>query len=290
MTTKTEIRAALVARGLIPSETMWTRQTGGRTNQVWRIDFKAQSLICKIYAPSDGNPLYPNFARAEFATLTALQGQDIAPEPLTMFALNGVDVVVYHHLTGHPWREDLSSVAALLARIHAQQAPAILRMLPSGSKALRNQIDAILAECTASLPFERDADGPDIGPTQSPNLIHTDVVASNIVVTQNGPKLIDWQCPALGDPCEDLASFLSPAMQCLYGNPPLSDPEVQTFLDAYPNKNTVQRYRLLAPLFHQRIAAYCLWKSEQGDLDYADAMQLELSAIDHIERHKEHAG
>ena len=34
-------------------------------------------------------------------------------------------------------------------------------------------------------------------------------------------RLIDWQCPALGDPAEDIACFLSPAMQVIYGAGPL---------------------------------------------------------------------
>ena len=37
--------------------------------------------------------------------------------------------------------------------------------------------------------------------------------------------MIDWQCPAAGDPCEDIYSFLSPAFQILSGRAAIEDLE-----------------------------------------------------------------
>ena len=101
----------------------------------------------------------------------------------------------------------------------------------------------------------------------------------NIITGPQGITLIDWQCPALGDPAEDLAAFLSPAMQWLYRGQTLTPDQEQVFLSAYPNPETTARYRALKPLFHWRMAAHCLWKSERGAQDYATALRLELQAL-----------
>jgi aminoglycoside phosphotransferase (APT) family kinase protein len=59
--------------------------------------------------------------------------------------------------------------------------------------------------------------------------------------------LIDWQCPAVGDPCEDIAIFLSPAMQLAYRGTVLSRAEEQVFLTAYSDASTLKRYANIAP-------------------------------------------
>ncbi len=106
------------------------------------------------------------------------------------------------------------------------------------------------------------------------------MVPANIIKDPAGPTLIDWQCPAIGDAAEDLATFLSPAMQSLYAGQSLSGNEQSRFLDAYGNADAVDFYRALKPLFHRRMAAHCLWKAERGSLDNAEAMQLELAELE----------
>jgi thiamine kinase-like enzyme len=108
-------------------------------------------------------------------------------------------------------------------------------------------------------------------------VIHGDAVPGNILMSNQGVVLIDWQCPALGDPCEDIAAWLSPAMQWLYAGKPLTNAQADTFLNAFPSE-TAARYRTLAPLFHWRMAAHCQWKAQRGAADYHKALQLELAA------------
>jgi len=280
------IRQELENRQAVPAGARWTSLKGGRTNLVWRVDFSGTSLVCKLFTPAAANPLYPNFAAAEHTSLAELHGAGIAPDPIALIHCKSGDVVLYQHLEGDTWTSDTASVSRLLAQVHHQTPYAGLRVLSSGSVALIAQINGILADCKKRnwTPAIND---PKIGAAKRAVLIHTDVVANNIVVTPEGPRLIDWQCPALGDACEDLASFLSPAMQFLYGDGPLDGGDVSVFLAAYPDKDTVIRYRMLAPLFHLRIAAYCQWKLERGDPDYAQALQLELSAINQAECQKE---
>jgi thiamine kinase len=63
-----------------------------------------------------------------------------------------------------------------------------------------------------------------------PVLLHTDVVLGNLILGDNGLRLIDWQCPAIGDLIVDIMMFLSPAMHEIYGSGKLSMKYHQTFL------------------------------------------------------------
>jgi aminoglycoside phosphotransferase (APT) family kinase protein len=88
-------------------------------------------------------------------------------------------------------------------------------------------------------------------------LIHTDFGPGNLIEGSDGLKAIDWQCPAAGDPAEDLAAFLSPALQILYGRPPLTSAQEAALLDAYDDAETTARLQQLRPFFDWRMAAYC---------------------------------
>ena len=83
--------------------------------------------------------------------------------------------------------------------------------------------------------------------------------------------------PATGDATEDLATFLSPAMQWLYRGRVLSPPETEAFLAAYPDPAVTARYLRLQPLYRWRMAAHCLWKADRGAPDYRHALALELA-------------
>lgn len=123
---------------------------------------------------------------------------------------------------------------------------------------------------------------PDVVPSGRRALLHGDPVPGNLILSPDGPVLIDWQCPATGDPTEDLAIFLSPAMQMFYRGRPLSADEAATFLGAYGDAATVARYRALAPWHHWRMAAYCLWRMARGGGDSraeAAAFDAELAAM-----------
>jgi hypothetical protein len=69
----------------------------------------------------------------------------------------------------------------------------------------------------------------------------------------------------VGDPVEDLACFLSPAMMVLYAAPPHGAAAVRRFLDTYAAADaaTAERYRRDGAAWHYRIAAYCLWRSHR---------------------------
>lgn len=243
----------------------WQPLQGGRTNRLWRVG----SLVVKLYVHGAHSPLFPNDPQAEAAALRLAAPFDLAPE----LRLTGSNWLAYTYAEGQPWNGgDPAPVASTLAAVHALPCSEF-RQTGSGSAALIAQTFAIASQCQGCLPAP-PAD-PGVAPTV-PRVIHGDAVAGNILVTGQKLTLIDWQCPAMGDPAEDLAAFLSPAMQWLYRGAPLSDAQEAAFLAGYRDQETVVRFQKLKPIFRWRMAAHCLWRAERGNAGYAAAIALEL--------------
>ncbi len=255
------------ARLGLPAETVWQPLHGGRVNRLWRTG----DAVVKLYDPAGASVLFPNSAKDESLALRFAAPHGLAPRHLAQGQAEGADWLAWAHAPGTPWQHDPAVPARLLARLHALPAPPGFRRRPGGSA-------AILAQGTSiGAPWPAPPD-PVVPPCPAPSPLHGDPVPGNILT--DGPRalLIDWQCPATGDPAEDLALFLSPAMQVLYRGAPLTPAETAEFLAAYGNPASVARYRLLAPLLHWRIAAHCAWRARRGDPGYADAVQAEHAA------------
>ncbi len=253
---------------------------GGRTNSIWRITGRAGDFVCKLYQSQNDNPLFPNDPKAEVLALQALEGHKIAPALHSVFQTRLGTCVIYSYEEGSVWSGDTAPVALLLRRLHAMAPPATLRSIPSGSGALWNASRDIAGMCSDVPPeLLQVPQSPPVPACENPSFLHGDAVAGNILIGAGGARLIDWQCPAAGDPCEDIAVFLSPAMQHLYGENQLSNGEVAAFLNAYGDEKTAARFKALQPFFYMRMAAYCLWKAQRGQADYLHAMQLELAAL-----------
>ncbi|MGO4906732.1 phosphotransferase family protein [Pseudorhodobacter sp. W20_MBD10_FR17] len=246
----------------------WHKLEGGRVNLLWR----ANDMVIKQYQHGGASPLFPNDPQAEANALTYLAPFDAAPKLVAL----GSGWLVYHYCHGAAWQFGPEYPAHTLARLHQIPVPqGIFRAAPSGSAQLLAQAKAIAALCAARLP-PAPLD-PDLAPGPV-CLIHGDAVPGNFILDQGRTTLIDWQCPAIGDPAEDIATFLSPAMQWLYRGAPLTAQETKSFRDATPAKN-LARYDRLAMIYHWRMAAHCLWKAEHDAPDYAQALQLELAAL-----------
>lgn len=264
----------------LPANAVWTALTGGRTNRVWRVQAADGDFVCKLYRGRDDNPLFANDPHAEFACLTALAGQSIAPEPGRILERAAGTVLLYRYLEGPVWRRNVEPVAELLRRVHAISPPVGLRNSPVGADAVLAQAEGILASVSDSaarllLEFRPAVEAP------PPALcfLHGDVVPANLLQTPEGLRLIDWQCPALGDPADDLACFLSPAMQVVYGRGPLDAEQAEAFLLAYDDPRVAERYRAMRPAYNYRMAAYCLWRVQQGNPDYRTAFEAELAVL-----------
>jgi thiamine kinase len=220
----------------------WTPLPGGRVNRLWQ----QGDLVLKIYDPAGASPLFANDPRAEAAALRHTAPHGLAPE----LRAEGAGWVAYAHVPGTTWQSDVTRVAGLLAKLHALPLPQ----------------DPAIPIQAQDWPFP-------------PCLIHGDPVPGNILVQRDQALLIDWQCPALGDPAHDLALFLSPAMQRLYAGKSLSRADHDLFLMTYPNRETVARYQTQARPLHRRIADHCLWRAARSDPGYAEAARAELALL-----------
>lgn len=257
----------------------WVPLEGGRSNRAWRLG----PLVVKLYDSNDGNPVFPNDPAAERLALEWLAPEGIAPRLQGHGRTDSGAVLVYAHVAGTEWREGPGRVARRLDRLHAIAPPPGLRQRPGGSAMLAAETRHILSLCPpgalrdnllAAAPA-----GPAVPPATQRAFLHGDPVPGNLIDAARGLVLIDWQCPAEGDPVEDHAIFLSPAMQMLYRGCPLSDAETDAYFTALADPETAARYRRAAPWYHWRMAAYCLWRGADRHPGEARAMAAELAAL-----------
>ncbi|NSY38743.1 phosphotransferase [Leisingera sp. ANG59] len=254
------------------------RLTGGRSNHVWR----AGALVIKLYAEGGANPLFSNDSGREVAILAALSGTGMVPPLVQTGTFEGQKWLCYAHVNGSPWQEDTAHVARFLGRVHDLAAPPGLPDGVNGSAALEQQTLDILKECNDRKALAELRPLGRVPPLQQTQLIHGDPVPGNLLAHDGTLTLIDWQCPQIGDPAEDLALFLSPAMQLMYRGEPLTKTQEDSFLRAYPDPRIAGRTLALKPWFHWRMAAYCLWRAERGGERDWQAFELERAALQSI--------
>ncbi len=271
----------LVLQGVIGEFQNVSELSGGRTNHLWRFHDGAGLRVLKLFAKTATPPLFPNDPDAEQLILKALTGTGLAPELQGAGSSAQGRWILYSYLPGHSWQRDARCVGAALRQVHHLPAVSGLRIAPNGSAALIAQTRGILNDCHGSMASELKAiqpPDPGVPPTQ-PKVIHSDPVPANILVSGRTLTFIDWQCPALGDPCDDLGIFLSPAMHFIYRGDPLNPSEREHLFAGYGDPDIQARYEALAPLFHWRMAAHCLWRAERGAPGYAKALELERTAL-----------
>ena len=242
----------------------WQGLPGGRSNRVWRVG----DLVVKCHDPAAATPLFPNDAGMEARALRRFGPQGLAPR----LRAAGKGWIIYDHLPGRIGPGDPAAVAAMLHRLHSlpRSGGAPFRLLPNGSAALLSHARGFAPPGLPPPPAD-----PRIPPVP-PRPVHADAVPGNILTTPAGPLLIDWQCPGLGDPVEDLATLLSPAMMWLYTGGKAPDGWAEALLHHYPDRATADRTRALLPLYRWRIAAHCALRAARGDAAYARALRIEL--------------
>ena len=275
---KNQLQNYLLMQGILSNQTVWHAQTGGQTNKVWRL-IGEKDLICKLYLETNTNPLFNNTPEAEYRCLLWLDGSDIAPKPYKYLKTPFGDVLLYNYIKGHTWSHDVEAVSELLTRIRKHKHPKGLRILsnlPSDIKQTGLEIINKLNSYHKSKLIEicPDVTISDIEPV----FLHTDVVPGNLILSDKGLRLIDWQCPAIGDPIVDIMMFLSPSMHEIYGLGKLSMKDHEGFLMCL-SSDLRNRYNIIGPLYHWRLAAYCFWKAEQGSIEYENAAFAEIDLL-----------
>ncbi len=116
--------------------------------------------------------------------------------------------------------------------------------------------------------------------------VHTDAGPGNLIEGPEGLRLIDWQCPGMGDPVEDLFSFLAPCFQILFQHAPLTAEERGDFLAAYGDAEVAARLEVMTQFYAYRMLAYCcLRRLRLSECDktaaerYRRAFEAELSLL-----------
>lgn len=257
------------------------RLSGGRTNAVWKVADETKTVTLKLYARDRRNDLFPNDPRAERLCLQHLAGTGLAPQFIASGTSDTGDWALFSFVEGKTWSHNAGQVGTHMKALHAQPKPSGLRLAQNGSEELAVQTHRLLSLCNRDRSDElwtASPKTPSVPPTQTV-LIHGDPVPGNLLVAQDKLYFIDWQCPGIGDAASDLAIFLSPAMQYLYRGAPLMPQEEIDCLSAYGVSAVVERYHQLRPWFHWRMAAYCLWRVQQGEVEYKRGFELERDAL-----------
>ncbi|UYV37573.1 aminoglycoside phosphotransferase family protein [Rhodobacteraceae bacterium D3-12] len=275
------MREALFSRQIISPTSKVVPLTGGRTNHLWRADTVNGPIVIKSYTKPGNNPLFPNSPDDEERVLRHLHGTALAPDLLDFLHLPHGPVLVYSHIDGSTWHDETSKAARAFEQLHDAPLLPSLPRAPDGSAELTKQTLAILKACKHAKAHTI----ADLRPTsQVPAsgvdcLLHGDPVPGNLITNTDRIVFIDWQCPMRGDPVNDLAIFLSPAMQLIYRGAVLTKAQEESFLKSFTDANLIQRHHALTPWYHWRMAAYCLWRYENGAEEYHAAMTLELAAL-----------
>ena len=306
------ILAVLKADGILhegPSDTLSLELlTGGFWNRVYRLRSKedtAMDWVVKQFVQVPVNPLFPILPNAEYAALQFLEEQACAPKPIAFIADSPVgSLLVYGYVQGSSWNGDLVAAATLLARVQRIPIDAFathaFRKLPTESPELLDHADAMLQRHPGAFSDSVRELRPlvstePIHPRHREVLVHSDCGPGNMVSSPDGLRLIDWQCPGLGDELQDVVTFLSPAMQVLYGYPVLTDSQEQQFLDVYfsalgqtpsDSQETHARLHRIRSSHHYRFAGYCAMRAQDTAASeqktsrlYRDALQAEIQIL-----------
>ena len=275
---KNQLQNYLITQRVISNEIVWHAQTGGQTNKVWRL-IGEKDLICKLYCETENNPLFNNTPEEEYRCLLWLDGSDIAPKPYKFLKTPFGKVLLYNYIKGDTWSHDVEHVSELLTRIHKCKCPSALRILSQIPTDIKQTGLEIINKLNSYHQNELNKICPDVSISDiEPVLLHTDVVPGNLILGDEGLRLIDWQCPAIGDPILDIMMFLSPGMHEIYGSGKLSMKDHEVFVMSLTSKLR-NRYNVIGPLYHWRLAAYCFWKAEQGFIEYENAALVEIDLL-----------
>ena len=271
------------------------RLTGGYLNQVFRLRGKEQGddfdWVVKYFMPETELALFPNLPVDERKATYLASTIGRAPVPISWLETIDGPVLVYEFCEGDIWREGVGDVARLLRDLRTLDTTDYgfreVPMLPAGILA---EGDAFLPTIVSEMRWDLAKARPEpIEIDAVPgSFLHTDIGPGNIVVAKDTGRLvaIDWQCPAIGDPVQDVIAFLSPAFQILYGRRPLSDTEEAAFFAAYDDPELKQRYDKLLPFYDWRMAGYCATRQikyastrPEASQRYADALTALLERL-----------
>jgi len=248
-----QIRESCEKLGIVNKTATWTRLSGGRSNKSWRVE-ATDDLVVKLFRPEQSSFLFANNAKLEWTCLTTFAHTGLAPEPVTNFEHEFGPVVVYRYISADDPSVSPFEAGRFLKHLHQTPPPA---GLPK-----RSQDPIWITEVGGKFGIKFPK--TDVAPTQAV-LLHGDPVPANLISGET-VCAIDWQCPAIGDPCDDIAIYLSPGMQTIYSGAQLSAHEEEAFWEGYNDPIQRERYERLRHIYREVFCAYFASKATAADL------------------------
>jgi aminoglycoside phosphotransferase (APT) family kinase protein len=264
--------AFVVEQGLTPKGVNGARDlradalTGGYLNQVFRLHGSGIDWVVKRFLPETELALFPNLPEPEHRAMSLANKLGLAPKPVAFIDRPDLTVLVYDYVEGEMWRDGIADVAHMLKRLRAAD-PSGFRSVPMTPEGILEEGEAFLPRIVPERRRRMEAARPKpirVGAVK-PVLLHTDIGPGNIIVEQGTGRLvvIDWQCPAAGDPVQDAIAFLSPAFQILYSREPLSAALEAQYFAAYDDAEFKARYDAVLPFYDWRMAGYCAMRIDK---------------------------
>lgn len=274
------VSALLGSAGLLAGPVTLARLNGGYLNEVLLVESGDRKMVLKYFAEPMQATLFPNLPESEAEAARRLAPLDVAPAMLGFWP--DQQALLCEYVSGGAWEHDLESVAALLLRKESAD--------PSGFRKVSPTPAEILAEGDRFLARAGGLDRPsrpqviEVPAAAKLSLIHTDVGAANLVGCGTALRLVDWQCAAAGDLCEDIFSFLAPSFQVLSERAPFTRAERARFFAALGRPDIQERYAALEPFFAWRMLGYCALRAQLHPeaairARYQQAMQAELGSV-----------
>lgn len=208
----------------------------GRTAELYARDEK---YVVKLYRPGWS----AEDAAVEFKLVQQIQGSGIpTPAAIELVTIDGRPGLIFERVNGRNMLEiiqadptRLEALTKQLARLQAQMHNIRLDGLPDNQQRLQRKITTarpLSAEMkTAVLAHLKQL-------PQDNALLHGDFHPENILLTDDGPVIIDWIDASLGHPLADVARTI---IIISYGDPPGADAQTlarlqqirQLFLSVY---------------------------------------------------------
>jgi hypothetical protein len=263
--------------------------TGGYLNQVFRLRGKEQGddfdWVVKFFMPETELALFPNLPVDERKATYLASTIGRAPQPLTWLETVDGPVLVYEFCEGEIWRDGVGEVGLLLRDLRTLDTTDYgFREVPVSPVDILAEGDAFLPKIHSEMRWHLAKARPQPIEIESVpgSFLHTDIGPGNIIVAKDSGRLvvIDWQCPAVGDPVQDVIAFLSPAFQILYSRRPLTTAEEAEFFAAYDDPELQRRYEKLLPFYDWRMAGYCATRQAKYAKTRPDAARRYADALD----------
>jgi aminoglycoside phosphotransferase (APT) family kinase protein len=262
-----------------------TPLSGGVSSEIWRVDFSDRSICVKRALPQlkvkvDWQvPTIRSSYEWEWLCFAAKCCSGAAPTPIAYASEQHMLAMEYLDPVGHPlWKDQLlegqvtrtaaASVGRLLAKLHTAGAHNVelARRFASDDIFFALRLDPYMLETARQHPDLASVIGALVERTASTRVtvVHGDVSPKNILISRDGPILLDAEAAWYGDPAFDLAFCLNHLLlKCLVrptsiGNflaafAALKDAYIQGVTWEDPGRLEVRASSLLPVLFLARV-------------------------------------